>query len=194
LLLGALERSRVIDYEVGSFDFFFVGNLRRHAAGYFGTGGVFRNSKAAGETLNALFGMAGHDDQSIEAIGGMSFEDQGSFNDGDGIRIPASDFFHPPVFVLDNRGMNNFIQLLHSRSRTAGVAERGFGQPGTVNVPIGIQDSTAEAAHNLLIHCVAAFHERMGDRIGLDQVRAAFYKHLADGGFAARDAASEADF
>lgn len=34
----------------------------------------------------------------------------------------------------------------------------------------------------------------MGNGIRLDQVRAAFYKHLADRGFAARDAACEADF
>jgi hypothetical protein len=62
LPLGRIERSGVVDYEIGSFDFFFVGDLRRHAARYFGAGGVFRNSKAAGETQNALFGMASHDD------------------------------------------------------------------------------------------------------------------------------------
>jgi hypothetical protein len=32
------------------------------------------------------------------------------------------------------------------------------------------------------------------DSIGLNQVRAEFDKHLADHGFAARDAASEAEF
>ena len=62
LPLGEVQRSGVVDYEIGDFDFFFVGDLCRHAASYFGAGSVFRNSKATGETQNALFGMAGHDD------------------------------------------------------------------------------------------------------------------------------------
>jgi hypothetical protein len=35
------ERFGVVDHKIGGFDFFFVGDLRRHPASYFGPGSVF---------------------------------------------------------------------------------------------------------------------------------------------------------
>ena len=194
LLLGGIGRSGVIDYEIGGFDFFFVGDLCCYAARYFGTGSVFRNSKATSKTLNALFGMAGHNDQPVETASGARFEDEGSFDDGDGARIAAPDLFHPLVFVRDYSGVDNFVEFPDARGRAARRAERGFGQIGAVDSSVGIQDFAAEAANHFLIDRAAGLHERVRDSIRLDQVRAEFDKHLADSGFAACDAAGEAEF
>src|SRR5271165_5886484 len=75
LLFGDFEGTGVVDYEIGGFDFFFVGNLGCHTTRYFGTGGVFGDSETAGEAQNALFGLAGDDDQTVKASGGVRFED-----------------------------------------------------------------------------------------------------------------------
>ena len=42
--------------------------------------------QASRKPLNALLGMAGHDDQAIEATAGSGFEDQRRFDDGNGVR------------------------------------------------------------------------------------------------------------
>src|SRR5580658_282341 len=194
LLPRGIERSRVIDYEIGSFDFFFVRNLRRHAPSYFGTSGVFRNSQALGETQNALFGMAGYDDQTIETPRSARFQDQRSLDNGDGVRIAAANFFHPLVFVRNHGGMNNLVQLLHPRRRAAGLAERGFGQPRTIDASVRIQDLAAKAANHFLVDRAPRLHKRVRDRVGLDQLGAELDKHLADRGLAAGDTASEAEF
>ncbi len=79
-------------------------------------------------------------------LGGVGFEDQGSFDDSDGFRIALADLFHPFVFLLDHGGMNDFVEFLDARRRAAGNAECGFGQPGPVDASVGIQDFAAEAA------------------------------------------------
>ena len=61
-------------------------------------------------------------------------------------------------------------------------------------VSIGIQDFGSEAAYDVLIDGLAGLHEVVRDGVRLDQVRAEFDKHLADDGFAARDAAGQAEF
>ena len=190
LLPGGSERSGVIDYKIGSFDFFFVGNLRRHAASYFGAGSVFRNSQAAGETQNALFGMASHDDETVETAGRARFQDECGFDDGEGVRIALADLFHPLIFLCDHGGMDNLVEFLDPRCR----AERGFSQPRPVDASVGIQDFAAEVADNFLIDRAPGFHQPVRDGIGLNQVCAEFDKHPADHGFAARDTASEAEF
>ena len=194
LPLGGIERSGVVDYEIGCLDFFFVGNLHGHAASYFGTGGVFGDSHALGVAPNALFGMAGHDGQAIETAGHSGFEDERGFDDGDGIRIALGDFYHPLVLVRDHGGMDNCVEFLDSWRRAAWLAERDFGQPGTVDTSIGIHHFTAESADDFFIDRVTGLHEPVRDGVGLDQVGSELDKHHADGGFAARDAAGEAEF
>lgn len=194
LLLSSIERSGVVDYEIGSFDFFFVGDLCRHAPSYFSTGSVFRNSKAASETQNALFGMASHDDQTVETAGGARFEDQGSFDDDDGVRIASASLFHPLVFIRDHSGVDNFVKFLDARRRSAGHAEGSCAQPGTVDASVRIQDLAAKAADDCLIDRPSGLHEPVRDSIGLDQMRTEFDKQLPDDRFAARDAAGQAEF
>ena len=92
--------------------------------------------------------------------------------------------------MCDHGGMDNFVEFLDARCR----AERGFRQPRSVDASVGIQDFAAEAADNFLIDRAPGLHEPVRDGIGLNQVRAQFGKHLADHGFPARDAASEAEF
>ncbi len=197
LLFGGIERAGVVDHEIGSFNFFFVGNLRCHAASYLGAGSVFRDSKAASITLNALFGMAGHDDQTVKTPGDTRFEDQGSFNDGNGIRIAPADFLHPLVLVRDHGGVDNFVEFLYprrdARRRPARNAKCGCGQSGTIDASIGVQDLAAEAADDFLVNRAARLHERVRHGIGLDQVRAELDKHFPDDRFAARNAAGKAE-
>jgi hypothetical protein len=193
LFLGRIQRAGVINHEIGRFDFLFVRNLRRHAASYLSTGSVFRNSKAASETQNALLRMAGHDDQTVKTAGHSGFEDQGSFDDDDGVRIASANFLHPLLFMRDHCRMDNLVEFLNARRRSAGSAERGCGQPGTVDASVGVQDLAAETAHDVLINLAARLHESMRNGIGLNQPRPAFDKHLSNDRFAARDAAGEAE-
>jgi hypothetical protein len=95
--------------------------------------------------------------------------------------------------MRDHGGMNDCVQFLHPRRRTARAAERGFGQPGSADASVGIKNFAPEAPDDFLIDRVARFHERMRDRIGLNQVRAAADEHFANDGLAARNAASEAE-
>ena len=90
--------------------------------------------------------------------------------------------------------MNNLVEFLDPRRRAAGDAECRFGQPGTVDASVGIQDFAAEAADDFLIDHATGPHQRVRDGIGLGKVRAELDKHLADNGFAARDAAGEPQF
>lgn len=194
LFPGGIERAGVVDHEIGSFDFFFVGNLRRHAASHLGTGNVFGDSEPLRETQNALFGMAGDDDQIVEAGGGVCFKDEGSFDNCNGSRIALGDFFHPLVFIIDYRGVDNCIEFLESGWRSAGVAECSRGQLWTADTSVKIQDFTAEAADYFIINGKTGLHQRVTDGIGLNEMRAKLDKLLANHGFAARDAASEAEF
>jgi hypothetical protein len=90
--------------------------------------------------------------------------------------------------------MNDFVEFVDARRRTAGGAECGFGEPGPVDASVGIQDFAAEAADDFPIDGAAGIHEPVRDGIGVGQMCAEFDKHLADDGFAARDAAGEAEF
>ncbi len=76
--------------------------------------------------------------------------------------------------------MDNFVEFFNARGRTAGCAECRFGQPGTVDASVGIQDFAPEAVHDFLIDRVAGLHERVRDRIRLNQVCAEFDKYLPD--------------
>jgi hypothetical protein len=122
------------------------------------------------------------------AAAGSGFENQGSLDDGDGVRMAAADFFEPFVLVINHRGMNNFVELFYAWRRTAGT-ERGFGQSGAVNGSVGVQDLSAKAADYFFVDGVTRLHERVSDGIGLDHVRAALGEYLADCGLAAGDAA-----
>ena len=85
---------------------------------------------------------------------------------------------------------------LSSLTRGGGrrAAKRGFGQPRTVDASVGIQNFAAKAADDFLIDRAPGLHEPVRDGIGLDEMSSEFDKHLADDGFAARDAAGEAEF
>ena len=98
------------------------------------------------------------------------------------------------ILVRDDGGMDNLVEFLNPRSRAAGRSKRGFRQPGTIDASVGIQNLAAEAADDFIIDRLAGLHERVRDGIGLDEMRSEFDEHLADSGFAARDAAGEAEF
>jgi hypothetical protein len=191
LFLGGIERSRIIDDKIGSFDFFLIWKLRRHPAANLSAGRVFRNSQPSSIAKNALFGMASHDNQSIETPAGARFQDQSSLNNGDGVRIVPANLVHPLVFARDHRRMNNFVEFLNPRSRAAGIAKRGLGQPRTVDASVRIQYLAPEVANDFLIDRESWLQERVRDSVRLNQPRAAFDKHLAHRGFAARDAAGK---
>jgi hypothetical protein len=180
LLLSGLERSGIIDHEIGGFNFFFVRNLRGHAARYLGAGSIFRDSYALGVTKNSLAGVAGHDDQMVETASAASFQNQGGFNNGDGARIAPANFFHPLVFVRNDGRMDNPVKFLDSRGQAARCAERGCSQLGAVHGSVGIQDFTAKMADYFLIDWPAGLHEFMSDRIGLDEMCSEFDENSAD--------------
>jgi hypothetical protein len=90
--------------------------------------------------------------------------------------------------------MNDFVELLDPWRRAAGNAECSFGQPGTVDASVGIQDLAAEAADDFVIDCASRLHERVRDGIRIGPVRTEFDKHLADNGLAARNATGKAEF
>ena len=112
--------------------------------------------------------------------------------------IAAADFFHPLFLVVNDRGMNNFVEFLYPRRdawrRAAGSSKGGFGQPGTVDGSVRVQDFASKAADNFLVNRPAGLHERVRDRIGLNEVRAEFDEHLAHNRFAAGDTAGKAEF
>jgi hypothetical protein len=70
-----IERTGIVDHEVGSFDFFRFWQLRGHAAGDFFAGGFEVEFLAGGEAGYALFFAAAHYDQAVELFGGAGFED-----------------------------------------------------------------------------------------------------------------------
>jgi hypothetical protein len=194
LLLGGIERSGIIDHEIGGFNFFFVRDLRGHAARYLGAGSIFGNSYARGVTMNSLAGIAGHDDQMVETAGAATFQNQGGFDNGDRARIAPANFFHPLVFVRDHGRMDNPVEFLDSRGQATRCAERGCGQPGAVHGSVGIQDFTAKMADYFLIDWPAGQHEFVSDCIGLDEMCSEFHENSADSRLAACDAAGEAEF
>src|ERR1035441_1428448 len=118
LLFGRLDRPRIIKDKIGSLDLFCVGDLGGHATRDFGTGSIFRNTEAACQTLDALFGMARDRDEMVKAVGGPGFQDERGFHNGDGIRIARSNLVHPFVFVGDHGGMHDGIKFLYARRRT----------------------------------------------------------------------------
>ena len=94
-----------------------------------GAGGVFGDALASGKALDALLGLAGNDDQMIESVGGVGFEDKSRFHDGDGIRIALADFFHPLVFIADDGRMNDGIEFVNARQeRMSPVLRRRLRQ------------------------------------------------------------------
>jgi hypothetical protein len=115
LLFGGFEGAGIVDHKVCGFNFFLVWDLSGHTPCDFGASGVFGDMLAPGKALDALLGLAGNDNQMIESIGGVGFEDKRRFHDGDGIGIALADFFYPLVFVADDGGMNDGIQFLNAR-------------------------------------------------------------------------------
>ena len=100
------------------------------------------------------------------------------------MRISTANLFHPVVLLHNYGGVDDLVQFLHPRRHAlARIAERGFRQLRTVYSAIGTQNSTAEAAHDLLINQFAGLHQFMRDPVRLDQVRAQTRKHLTDNGF-----------
>jgi hypothetical protein len=129
LLFGRFERARIINYEVGGLNLYFVGDLRRHTPSNLRTSSIFRNPQALRKTPESLFRVTGHDNQTVETFFGTRLQNQSSFNHSDRVRIPAADLFHPVVFVLNHGRVNNFVELFHPRRRAAKFAKCDFGQP-----------------------------------------------------------------
>ncbi len=208
LSLGSLKRTRIINDEVGGLDLFFVRNLGGHAPRDFRTRCIFRDAETARESLDALFGMACDYDEIVETVGGAGFEDEGGFHNSDAIRIAHSNLFHPFVFTCDHGRMDDGIELLyagwpfgvpcsrvysHARLSRSG-SEGSFREFGPVDGPIRVEDRRAEASNNFFIDRAARLHEFVRNGIGLDEMGSEFYEHLADRRFAARNAASQAEF
>src|SRR3981081_3948636 len=101
LLSRLVKRAAVVDYIVGGFDFFFVWELCRHAAGDFFAGCFHVDFLACGETRYFLLVGAGDDDQAGEAVRGMGLEDQRRFYNCHGVRILTTHFFHPAFLASE---------------------------------------------------------------------------------------------
>lgn len=207
LLFGSFGRTRIINDEIGSLDLFSVRNLGGHAPRDFRASGVFRDAEAARETLDALFGMACDHDETVEAVRGAGFEDEGGFHNSDAIRIARSDLIHPSVFVCDHGRVDDSIELLHTREARApdrwtqrrvmfsgGGSEGSFREFGPADGPVRVEDRRPEAPNNFFIDGAPRLHEFVRNGVGLDEMGPEFYEHLADRRFAARYAAGQAEF
>jgi hypothetical protein len=194
LLAGVVEGAGVVDYRVGGFDFFGLGQLGGHAAGDFFAGGLQINILAGGEAGDALAFGAGDDDEAVELVGRTGFEDEGSFDDSDRlwmlVVVALSYFFHPFDLVAKHGGVDNLVEFRDTRLIGRGIGGKsGGGELGAVDGMVGIEDLWAEVSDDFSIDGLAGEHEFVGDMIGLNQMRAQGNEHFPDSGFAGGDGA-----
>src|SRR4029077_12412562 len=95
LLSRSVQGAGVVNHIIGGFYFFFVGELRGHAASDFLAGGFEAEVVAGGKTFYALLVAAGDHDQAIETLASAGFDDQRGFHDGYGAGMGAGGFAPP---------------------------------------------------------------------------------------------------
>jgi hypothetical protein len=94
--------------------------------------------------------------------------------------------------------MDDLIQFLNTglffgRTGFSGSESR-LRQTGTIYPAVWIKNLIAKMPHHFLINALTWLHELMGNRVGLNKVRAEGNKYLAHAGFSCRDPARESDF
>src|SRR5260370_38836399 len=82
LLARLVERAAVVDYIVGGFDFFFVRELCRHAAGNFFSGLFHIDLLARGATRYPLLVAPRDYDQAVETVRPVRLADPRRLHDG----------------------------------------------------------------------------------------------------------------
>src|SRR4029077_11260177 len=115
LLSRSVQGAGVVNHIIGGFYFFFVGELRGHAASDFPGGGFETEVLSGGKTFYALLVAAGDHDQAIETLGNAGFDDQRGFHDSYGAGIEAPDLAHPFFLSANHRGMQDPVQLVDLR-------------------------------------------------------------------------------
>jgi len=186
---GDVERAGVVDQEIGCFYFFFIGQLRGHAAVDFFFRGFVVGAGALHPALDALFRMASNDDELVEMRLHPGFKDERGLDDGDGVRIAMFDFVHPFFLFRDDGGMDDGVEFGDAGWR----AKRGLGQTRAIDGGVGIENFFTEFCYDLRIDWFARLHEFVRHFVGLGDVSAERGEHFSDDRFSGGDAAGEAD-
>jgi hypothetical protein len=126
LAFRAIERSRIIDDVVRSFNLSGIRPLGGHPPFYLALSCYGIDFQAGRQTLGPLFIATRNHDEPIESFICTRFKNQRGFNDGHGFRIVIPDFVHPLVLPLDNRRMHNPIQVRDARFNFTVRAECSF--------------------------------------------------------------------
>ena len=116
------------------------------------------------------------------------FEQEGGFNYGDGGGIAGEYLVHLLTLDCDYGGVNDGVEFLE-----ASASECELGEAGAVELAIGSQDLAAEGSDDFCEDGLTGFHELATKGVGFDDVRAALTEHGSGCGFAAAEAAGEAN-
>src|SRR5690606_5941980 len=181
LSLGLFERAVVVDHVVGDGKAVFAGRLRRdHASRLLLAFGV-----TPPQALD-LRRFAGIDDEdAVHAVLERRFDEQ---RDDDELVGPAGG---PGSFLGDLADAR--VQDAFERLAPVVVPENHIAQLAAVEAPVRADDAGAELARDLLEGRLPGLDELPCDHVGIDHRHASLGEALGDHGFAARDAAGEAD-
>ena len=94
--------------------FFSSGSCDVHTALDLNQGVGGREIHTLGDALDLLLQAAGNGDQLVESFVRACLDHQCSFDDGDGVRIQATDFVHPIFLCADDSRVDDGIQFLNA--------------------------------------------------------------------------------
>ena len=178
LRLRVFARAGRVDCVGGVFQFFIVGELKRHAAPRFGF-----SEAACDETLDLLFGLAPNDDESVEAFVNARFDEQSGF-DENGI----TGIFFLPHCELQAHGIfdarvKNGIQL----RKFSGVSENDRAEFFSIDRFVRTQDLISEFLHDRFVGRLAGLEEFVAELVSVENAKVHFTQAGRDETLAAGD-------
>lgn len=177
---GFFERARAVDGIGGALEFFFEWKLGGDAAASFG----FAHAAGA-EAFELLLRRAPGNDEAVESCGHAGFDEQGGFDENDGVSAAFLQVFELAENDLVNARMKDSVEV----REFCGIGEDDGGEFVAVDASGRVGKISAEGLQDLVVSGLAGFHEFVGYGIGVKNGEAKFAQNCGDSTFAAGDAA-----
>jgi len=184
LAAGVFEGARGVDFFGGVAEFFGGRELCGDAES-----GVLVGEAAAAEAFELLFGAAPGDDETVEFLVVVGFDEEGGFDEGCFAVALAS----PLAELLMDEGFNARVQDRIEAREFGGVGKNNGGEFGAVDLLRGVENSRTEIAQDFVVGGLTAGDELVGERIGVEDIEAEFAEHGGYGGFSSGDASGKAE-